>query len=508
MSRRKNFGEGYGYKFHGAFSKKEDAVKKESKTPGSFIKGSLTPRGYRWIVMSPRDNPVRRRRNVAKPKVKDYHVVSEITGKRIRKATMVTLPDGRVHKFLEKLPKRLAIKEALRHLGIGHNPCMVGENPIRYEVVEHDANDKARTLRSGLTQGEARDALKKLRVAYGSYGVRFTMKRESAKNPAELIVLGANPRRVRRNAGEDQGQGEVPGSEGRWWSACPEHGNDLYPSGSCHECAMLAPPFDTGSEQVNPQGETKTFDTSTLKGLKDAERYKARLENKYDKVTTDSVGFDRVRITGNFADVRQRFLRANPRQNVEFGEYEHGIFHPWTRRTRTRRKPAKLRRNSENAAADLRETFVGKPAEWIDVSDEPHMPAGDYAQLGELLALYVKPCAGGQVQHIAFRGDRPAVVAAASARQIYFVAGDQDVSGSLEAFGAIDRGGGIYELGELRRIDYKQRKEHVPDPDVDEWRHELGEETGERPLALFDAGKKRILLEGGAYEVRAEGIVN
>ena len=44
--------------------------------------------------------------------------------------------------------------------------------------------------------------------------------------------------------------------------------------------------------------ETKTFDTSTPKGLKQAERYQSRLYSKYDKVTVVPAGFDRVQITG------------------------------------------------------------------------------------------------------------------------------------------------------------------------------------------------------------------
>lgn len=46
--------------------------------------------------------------------------------------------------------------------------------------------------------------------------------------------------------------------------------------------------------------EGKTFDTSTIEGLKAAERYKTKLENKYDKVVTTTVGLDRVRIEGAF----------------------------------------------------------------------------------------------------------------------------------------------------------------------------------------------------------------
>lgn len=43
---------------------------------------------------------------------------------------------------------------------------------------------------------------------------------------------------------------------------------------------------------------SKTFDTSTLAGLKSAERYQARLYNLYDKVTVTPIGFNRVCITG------------------------------------------------------------------------------------------------------------------------------------------------------------------------------------------------------------------
>jgi hypothetical protein len=157
-------------------------------------------------------------------------------------------------------------------------------------------------------------------------------------------------------------------------------------------------------------------------------------------------------------------------------------------------------------AADIREDFTGMPAEFYTVQNEPHMRRGDYAELGKLLILYVKPHKGGQVLEIRPRG--VVVVSDESARQLYFVGGDQDITEALAQFGALERGAGLFELGEARRIDYKQRKEHVKDPDVDEWRHEFGEETNERPLVLFDARHKRLMLEGGRYQVRREGIIN
>jgi hypothetical protein len=168
-----------------------------------------------------------------------------------------------------------------------------------------------------------------------------------------------------------------------------------------------------------------------------------------------------------------------------------------TMRPKSRLRSAWKPRTKNPSAAALHEEFTGKEGKWMSIYDEPHMPAGDYAQLGELLALYFKPTSGGQVQQITFpRGGRPVLVASENARQIYFVGGDQGVS----------LPGG--ELGECRRIDYKQRKEHVPDPELDEWRHEFGEENGVRPLLSYSADAQRLILEGGDYRIRAEGIVN
>ena len=44
--------------------------------------------------------------------------------------------------------------------------------------------------------------------------------------------------------------------------------------------------------------QSKTFDTSTIQGLKTAERFKVKLENQYDKVIVTAIGFNRVRIEG------------------------------------------------------------------------------------------------------------------------------------------------------------------------------------------------------------------
>jgi hypothetical protein len=159
---------------------------------------------------------------------------------------------------------------------------------------------------------------------------------------------------------------------------------------------------------------------------------------------------------------------------------------------------------------DIVEEFSGTEAEFIDVYNEPHMPRGRYAQLGELLNLYIKPAKGGQVQKITFGTgkDAPVVVTDSTARQIYFVSGNQDITGALEAFGARDRGDGVLVLGEGRRIDYKAKKEHVAEPDEDKWKHDHGEENGTLPTVLFDSRNKKLLYEGGDYRIDGAWIRN
>lgn len=66
-ARKTNSGIGRQFTFHGAYEKKSDAIKKESATPGSFVKFVLTRSGGRFLVMKPnamQENPRLRKKNV------------------------------------------------------------------------------------------------------------------------------------------------------------------------------------------------------------------------------------------------------------------------------------------------------------------------------------------------------------------------------------------------------------------------------------------------------------
>jgi len=473
MTKRKNAGEGYGYMFHGAFKDKKDAVAKERKTKGAWVKPTLTNHGYRYIVMSPRTNPIKRKKKVTPEEARAYLLYdharewANAAGKAAQR---------KIAKKAEQM-RKLAGREnpAARNphelLIMGANPSEIDRENTQEISLPPGATIVIRTPRQN---PENPDRYTSQHAA--ASGARYTppalIQTKRQKRVAKM-VRGARRHKYDWIPSEGIAPGQNPGDDSFVYAALGE----LYPG--------------------------KILNQLSTKELSQVLQRAAVLKHQRRQNIT---GLELAQIAGGIGGVVPLLGGGRKRKNVELGTYENGVFHPWTRRPKSRQKKAIRRQNS--SAATIREDFTGAPSEYVTSANEPHMPAGDYAQLGELLALYVKPMKGGQVMQIDFKRPRPKVVTDESARQIWFFEGDQDVTDSLASFGAHDRGAGLFELGEARRIDYKQRKEHVPDPDVDEWRHQFGEETGVMPTVLFDRNRKRLILEGGEYEIRREGIVN
>lgn len=416
MKKKQNAGEGYGFMFHGSFKDKKRAQEKEAARPGSFIRSTMTNAGMRYLVMSPRKNPVKRhRKNPAEGSTPAARAAFKRAHRSGMKATKL------VHKAQSAWGTRRYDK--------------LKEKAIR--AVEENSQQWREFQR---IEAEAR-----------------------GKNPAELVIMGANPLK------------------------------DL----GCNPTV-----------RENPVNPLFSFHPAMLTGRQQRARYgRVPFNRRVAGMVRRARGHGRSTAPASLkaevqaALVNQGYKRTDAKKAVAraSGDDFSALF---------RDAQSKIRENP--SAAVLRETFTGKTADWTEVMEEPHMTAGDYAQLGELMALYVKPCNGGPRQEINFgrSADRPVLVSDESARQLWFVSGNQDVSSALSQFGARLRGNNVYELGEVRRIDYKQRKEHVPDPDHDEWRHDFGEESGVCPVLLFDGNVKRLLLEGGEYKIRAEGIIN
>ena len=442
--KRKNAGEGYGYMFSGAFAKKADAVKKEKQRKGSFVKAVMMKSGMRYAVMTPRTNPIKHKKKAERGNPHTSQIFDTSTVEGLKKA----------ERFKAKLEKTY---DSVNVYSIGLN-----------------------------------------RVQIVGLGSRAAIKRHrEGENPSELLVMAANP------------------SESR---------------------ELTVPAGSTITIRVNPEPRPNAF-APTFARLAIEERARKQREAAYErqqKARAKASRADEERMTDYYSKLRKKVrqgprkvrdlfhelyapLEENPVCGVRIGGQlctrnpgHRGPHLPQGATMRTaKRLPHSWKPRKRNpSAATLREEFTGSPADWITAEQEPHIPAGDYAQLGELLSLYVKPGRGDAVQQINFReAERPLLLSDESARQLWLAGGNQDVSASLSAFGA-NGDSELVELGELRRIDYKQRKEHVPHPDHDEWRHEMGEESGVRPRLWFDTRLKRLLVQGGEYEVRPEGIVN
>lgn len=528
MKRRKNAGEGYGYMFHGAFADKADAVKKEKQTKGAFIKGRPTPRGFRWIVMSPRTNPIKRKR--VNPAGRE--ILEQLGGNKFRSMTgakdFVSTRDG----LRFRLPSNFA-RDGINLVQItldASDTYTVKFMRMRGREVHTIAE------RSGVYNDNLRDVFTSvtgLHTSLGSLSNPEKMVRISTKRPIYTAITEGRSTRYFDPNGREVPKSAVPKSELAKLSR-PNPGRARYGKATHDFCQMCGRTSGL-KEAPDPSGNIKTLCRDCRVGsqmlLKKRSNPSELLILGANPAEVEEELIEEIP-TGAHSLIDQHVqeidlpsgstitIRANPlRKNIcgaRTGggpctrEPRHkGPHLPQGATMRPRSRLPKAWRPNPSASA-IREEFTGTAAESYFVENAPGIPAGDYAQLGELLALYVKPARGGQVQTLDFRGDKVLVICDRSRRQIYFLDGNQDVTPALDLFldSSEQWGDRPIELGECRRIDYKQRKEHVEHPEIDEWRHAFGEETGGRPKLMFDPVLKQLQLRGGEYEIRREGIVN
>lgn len=404
--RKKNAGHGYGMDFHGAFSSKEDAKKKERKVHG-FIRPTNIKGERRYVVMSPRKNPRRRKRN---PKL--YSLFEKIGGKwqqidsrafprsqatRVFQSALLAYSMGRAEHQRRLMPVK------------GANPEHSHAGPVPEECLPYFYHDPYQ------------QELERQRAAHG--------------NPMDLVVMGANPHRRRRR-----------------------------------------------NQELPPEIEQRVEDLDEIRRQ----------------------AFEDAAVLGAFGEGGGMGAYGAPN---------------------TRRSNVRLHRINPEAA-ELREQFVGEESMNSFPADEPHMPKGEYAQLGKLVGITFKPEEGAQVEGVGwYEGadkvslheaakalrkllDAPVLVSDASGSQLYLVGGNQDLSGMLDFVPNPRRNPeGLWELGEAQTIVYRERKA-MNNFDTINYEHKFGEENGEKPMLLYDEEKQRIIIDGGDYKVRPEGIVN
>jgi hypothetical protein len=158
-------------------------------------------------------------------------------------------------------------------------------------------------------------------------------------------------------------------------------------------------------------------------------------------------------------------------------------------------------------AAGLYQQFHGRAPKEILELQEPEARGVTLTSLGDLIELQVVPLEGRQWVQLDLSGDRVKLAANAKGTQLYFIGGNQTLTGEvLRTFGS-DTSKELVELGQAATVVYRAKKS-ITDFKSTNWEHSFGEESGMRPILAYDARTRRLLLVGGEYKIEAPGIIN
>lgn len=158
------------------------------------------------------------------------------------------------------------------------------------------------------------------------------------------------------------------------------------------------------------------------------------------------------------------------------------------------KKGAEQRKQQHNPQSKtvrrLYEKFSGRKSR---KQTELPAPDGTPAQVAKLGRLRLIRTTDGR--QWAFRGKQAPYLAA-------------DARGKLHVVGGQYRANPVSTLaGEIDRIEYEASKPHLGQPQRSIYYHQLGEETGKRPMLHIDRDGL-LKIRGGAYRIEADGIHN
>lgn len=185
-------------------------------------------------------------------------------------------------------------------------------------------------------------------------------------------------------------------------------------------------------------------------------------------------------------------------------------------------KAHRTRGNPEPQARELYEEFhQAPPKELLEYDETQSMPKyaavlGDLVAIGfgtetetgedlhgEDLALHWQRCV-----NLPFAGHDVKLAADPRGGQLLCVGGRQSISEAVLGDLRMPKSSrGWYYIGPAYFIVYDARKA-MNGGEFDGYCHEFAENGGRRPTVYYDAAKRRILIRGGSYTVKPEGIVN
>ena len=182
----------------------------------------------------------------------------------------------------------------------------------------------------------------------------------------------------------------------------------------------------------------------------------------------------------------------------------------------TRRKRKRNQGGEFDRAGQTYAMFHGRgPSQTVTVhgmtADPKDRDGKTLAGLGTLVSMVI----GNNDYQINWgKGERPPLLATdAGAEQLYIVGGDQDISAVLRSLG-VKGTQDLVNLGEVTMAEYyTQKKFDNFQPIV--YYHHFGEEDAKnprrkprRPRLIYSRRNRKLMLVGGAYKIRKEGIVN
>jgi hypothetical protein len=244
---------------------------------------------------------------------------------------------------------------------------------------------------------------------------------------------------------------------------------------------------DRGVEGLRRLGEEERADTLDSESVEDfAERKKITIVNpRGGKKNT-------------------RYVRLTPARVKELEQLRAKLDR------KAERKPRARKRNGEiEDAQKMFQKFHGRKSTTIEEVKERQNYRKTMSGLGVLMFLRTDLTQewNGKGVGLQFSEEDKVIVSSDPAgNQIYFLGGNQDVTGILPKRG-VDRNKDFIDMGECDCIIYTADKDFDGFEPKD-YQHEFGEETGERPRLMFDRLNQQLYLIGGAYEVKREGIVN
>jgi hypothetical protein len=162
--------------------------------------------------------------------------------------------------------------------------------------------------------------------------------------------------------------------------------------------------------------------------------------------------------------------------------------------------------NPEDTAAEMYETFHGKPSEEILEVGETVRFHENLAALGELVEMKVATLTKKDVE-LDFTDSGCMLCSNENGTQLYVVGGDQSIDLDKIGFTGAKGEKDLITIGVLYELTYRTEK-GFDKFKLTDYYHELGEETGFQPMLVYDAMNEFILISGGEYKIKAEGIVN